>query len=74
MPLSAAVLVKSDGIHIEQKRTGHSEDILGRPETICIRDANRQPDEAQEEVKHHQADGEFEDTGIQSWRKVVDGH
>jgi hypothetical protein len=35
-------------------RTCHSKDILGRTEAVGLRDADRQPNKAKEEVKHDQ--------------------
>jgi hypothetical protein len=56
----------------EKKRTGLSEYILRRPNTVGPGSTNRQPDHAQQHVHNHQNHGESEYERIGSRWQTVD--
>ena len=54
--------------------TGRSEDIFGRAKTICLRDANREPDNAKDKIQHHHGNPKPENTRIHPWRQIIDSY
>lgn len=54
------------------RRTGLCEHVLGRAESIGLGNADRKPDETEEEVEHHECDGELEDERVEPWGEIID--
>ena len=54
--------------------TGRSEHLLGGTETVGLRYADREPDDAEKEIEGVEGNGEFEHRRVQPRRKVVDGN
>lgn len=72
VPLSARTREVLNNMGQLKRHTSHGKNVLGAPEPVRPAHTNGKPDNAEEEVKHHQPSGEFEDEGVEPGRKIVD--